>query len=189
MAGGHESKPRRKNHIPDNKPAVSKTEREKNKGNVRTNIPLGDCSWCSDVDEESEALLSFSRSFSKDMSLEFLCSAEKATEESKKNSEMENVKKARRLRRHALKTELSTAGSSNASVLRRMVTCTANGKVRESFAVVKRTAVRGIQEVYDGDDIGEADIGGGGIAGAVAMFFVSEFEALSRSNRGGILRH
>ncbi|KAG6626789.1 hypothetical protein CIPAW_15G076100 [Carya illinoinensis] len=73
------------------------------------------------------------------MSLEFLCSAEKATEESKKNSEMENVKKARRLRRQALKTKLSTAGSSNASVLRRMVTCTANGKVRESFAVVKRT--------------------------------------------------
>ncbi|KAG6674939.1 hypothetical protein I3842_15G072700 [Carya illinoinensis] len=75
----------------------------------------------------------------KDMSLEFLCSAEKATEESKKNSEMENVKMARRLRRQALKTKLSTAGSSNASVLRRMVTCTANGKVRESFAVVKRT--------------------------------------------------
>lgn len=50
-------------------------------------------------------------------------------------------------------------------------------------------AVRGFQEVDDGDDIGEADIGGGGIAGAVAVFFVSEFEALSRSNRGGILRH
>ncbi|XP_042962437.1 transcription repressor OFP7-like [Carya illinoinensis] len=123
VAGGHESKTRRKNHIPDNKPAVSKTKREKNKGNVRTSIPLGDSSRCSD----------------KDMSLEFLCSAEKATEESKKNSEMENVKKARRLRRQALKTKLSTAGSSNASVLRRMVTCTANGKVRESFAVVKRT--------------------------------------------------
>ncbi|XP_040995964.1 transcription repressor OFP7-like [Juglans microcarpa x Juglans regia] len=138
VAGRHESKTRRKNHIPDIKPAVSKTEREKNKGIVRTSIPLGDCSWCSDVDEESEALLSFSRSFSKDMSLEFLCSEEKAREESKKNSEMENVKKARRLRRYALKTESTTAGS-NASVLRRMATCTANGKVRESFAVVKRT--------------------------------------------------
>jgi len=84
-------------------------------------------------DEESESLILSSTSFSiNDWSHEFIDSAEtvsgKPTEK-----EMDNVKNARGLRR-------CESIAASASALRRMIASTVHGtKVRESFAVVKRT--------------------------------------------------
>lgn len=83
-------------------------------------------------DEESETLILSSTSFSSDWSHEFIDSVEtvsgKPTEK-----EMDNVKKARGLRR-------CESIAASASALRPMIARTVHGtKVRESYAVVKRT--------------------------------------------------
>ncbi|KAE8100217.1 hypothetical protein FH972_018141 [Carpinus fangiana] len=91
--------------------------------------------FCNDgeEDEESETLILSSTSFSNDWSHNFINSVGTVSGNSTEK-EMDNVKKANRgLRR-------CESISASASALRRMIACTVHGtKVRESFAVVKRT--------------------------------------------------
>lgn len=147
-----------------------KVRKKKKKGtvpSVRTSTSSGDSGWFSseggDYDEETETLLSSSRSFSNDSSFEFNHPLETISEESKsvvgKRDRMNNSKKARRLKRHISKncrtgsSSSSSSGSGNpkttsspeaesparVSVYQGRIPCRLDGKVRESFAVVKKS--------------------------------------------------
>lgn len=83
-------------------------------------------------DEESESLILSSTSFSNDWSHDFIDSVETVSGKSIEK-EMYNVKKAKELRR-------CESIAASASALWRIIARTVHGtKVRESFAVVKRT--------------------------------------------------
>ncbi|XWS42035.1 hypothetical protein CRYUN_Cryun17cG0134100 [Craigia yunnanensis] len=100
-------------------------------------------------DEETETLVSSSRSFSTDSSSEFNANLEIRREtmpmRHKKKKKNKKVKKAKRYvvkQRNAmirLSSSESESPSRLSSFLQRMIPCTVDGKLRESFAVVKKS--------------------------------------------------
>ncbi|XP_022774144.1 transcription repressor OFP7-like [Durio zibethinus] len=100
-------------------------------------------------DEETETLVSSSRSLSADSSSEFKANSETKLEtmptRHKKNKKKKKVKKAKRyaVKERNVMVRLSSSESESparlSSFLQRMIPCTVDGKVRESFAVVKKS--------------------------------------------------
>ena len=138
-----------------------KLRKKKKKGSVqsvRTSTSSGDSGWFSSEGgdyEETETLLSSSRSFSNDSSFELNHQLETITEESK-SGRVNKPKKARRLKRSTLKNcgrGSSSSGNGNpkptsspeaespakVSMLLGRMPCKLRAKVRESFAVVKKS--------------------------------------------------
>ncbi|XVF59597.1 hypothetical protein PTKIN_Ptkin07bG0288500 [Pterospermum kingtungense] len=97
-------------------------------------------------DEETETLVSSSRSFSTDSSSETfnanLQTIRETTHKKKKRNKKANYKKAKR---HANAKRLSSSSTESesparlSSFLQRMIPCTVDGRVRESFVVVKKS--------------------------------------------------
>lgn len=143
-----------------------KVRKRKKKGmapSVRTSTSSGDSGWFSseggEYDEETETLLSSSRSFSNDSSFDLNPPLETISEESKsvgKPDKMNNSNKARR-RKHRI-SKNCVAGSSSRSENSKATTSSPeaesparvsafqdrvpyriDGKVRDSFAVVKKS--------------------------------------------------
>lgn len=140
-----------------------KVRKKKKKGavpSVRTSTSSGDSGWFSseggDYEEETETLLSSSRSFSNDSSFELNHQLETIIEESKsvgKRERSNHSKKARRLKRYSAKnciigsssghgnpkSTLSSETPARLSAFLGRMPCRLGAKVRESFAVVKKS--------------------------------------------------
>ncbi|XP_022741250.1 transcription repressor OFP7-like [Durio zibethinus] len=95
--------------------------------------------------EETETLVSSSRSFSTDSSSEFNTNLEKIREtiipmrHKRKKKKNQKVKKAKRNLMVRLSSSQSESPARLSCFLQRMIPCTVDGKVRESFAVVKKS--------------------------------------------------
>ncbi|KAK9271247.1 hypothetical protein L1049_026837 [Liquidambar formosana] len=150
-----------KNQKSKNKKEKPKAKaKAKSKSSVRTSTSSGDSGWfSSEVNDETETLIS-SRSFSNDSSYDFDLLLDSKTEKSSNCKKKSNVKKIRRLKRYVSrnwrgsvigKTKSTTTKTTKtpspeavsparpASVFKRMMPCTVDGKVMESFAVVKKS--------------------------------------------------
>ncbi|XVF62010.1 hypothetical protein PTKIN_Ptkin08bG0182100 [Pterospermum kingtungense] len=155
--------------VPSPPPPPPNTERKKRRYRKKKTTPKNRISTSSTADsglfsseslddddineEETEALVSSSRSFYTDSSSEFNASLETIREtvpmrhHKKKRNNNKRVKKAKRCvvkERSTAMMRLSSASESESptrlsSFLRGMMPCTVDGKVRESFAVVKKS--------------------------------------------------
>ncbi|CAK7349281.1 unnamed protein product [Dovyalis caffra] len=131
-------------------------KKSKDKTSVLSVDTTGCLSSTDVADEETENLLFSSRSFSYDSSCEFSHSLDRVTKKSYYetfnksigNKKVSNIKKIKKLGRHVSlskwkrsKTVLSPEIPSpvRSSVLKRMISCKVDGKVKESVAVVKKS--------------------------------------------------
>ncbi|KAF8405192.1 hypothetical protein HHK36_010092 [Tetracentron sinense] len=134
--------------------------KKKSKPRVRISTSSADSGWfsseCGDEydDEETETLVSSSRSFSTDSSWDFNPHLEtiRETPMNRLRRKKKNLKKVKKVKRYASKSSEGAARAqikprpspetetpARLSVLRRLIPCTVDGKVRESFAVVKKS--------------------------------------------------
>lgn len=138
-----------------------RSKKKKCKARIRISTSSGDSGWFSSEGgeendgEETETLVSSSRSFSTDSSspphLETISESPSIANGLKRKKK--NPKRVKRVKRHASKSKGLQAGSGKTkthpspesgsparlSVFRKLIPCTLDGKVRESFAVVKRS--------------------------------------------------
>ncbi|KAJ0086527.1 hypothetical protein Patl1_09121 [Pistacia atlantica] len=110
--------------------------RNKKEKKTKATVPSRDSGFFSSQEEdeykETDTLISASRSFSND-------SSEENTKRTKKKVNT-NIKKIGRLRRYASKNHYKGSLSPDkSSILKRMIPCSVEGKVRESVAVVKKS--------------------------------------------------
>ncbi|KAL5557259.1 hypothetical protein UlMin_039495 [Ulmus minor] len=133
-------------------PSAAKKKRrgkKKTRGKIRISTSSAESGIFSDDGEETETLMSSSRSFStesspeKNLELETICEAAPIDNLRRRRK---SSKKAKRARKSATKKlSWSSSGTpeiespARLSVFQRMIPCSVDGKVRESYAVVKKS--------------------------------------------------
>ncbi|KAJ4966443.1 hypothetical protein NE237_018292 [Protea cynaroides] len=129
-------------------------KKRKSKPKFRISTSSRDSGWFSseggefddDDGEETETLVSSSRSISTDCSSDFNPKLETIKESSiekgSRHKKKMNPKRVRKLKRSKSKEtgkEKTCSSPARLSVFQRLIPCTVDGKVRESFAVIKKT--------------------------------------------------
>ncbi|OAY50764.1 transcription repressor OFP7 [Manihot esculenta] len=130
----------------DQKNKCNERKKVSNKDDISISSENGGCSFSNENEEnevETETLLFSSTSFSYDSSYDFCYPSmdritKKTDNRNKKTSKMK-IQKLNRLASKNWKSSPEITSPMRASVLRRMVSCTADGKVKESVAVVKKS--------------------------------------------------
>lgn len=121
--------------------------KDSNKGEMAVSWEDGGCSFSSEGKEnevETETLLFPSRSFSYDSSYDFCypfvnTTTKKTDNGNKKTGGMKIRKLKRQVSKNQKLSSPEVISPMRASVLRKMISCTADGKVKESVAVVKKS--------------------------------------------------
>ncbi|KAL5558069.1 hypothetical protein UlMin_034280 [Ulmus minor] len=119
---------------------VQKKSKEKNRArNFRRSVSSGKGGWLSneEEDEDSEALIDSSISFSSEYPCEFSPPNDESRRKEKKVKRLKRV--ASKERKGSWTAEDQSPSPVKESVLRRMTGCATEGKVKESVAVVKKS--------------------------------------------------